>query len=506
MLSKYLILALYFGILFLIGYLSSKKIKDIKDYYVGGKKLGFWVVAFSTRATGESAWLLLGLTGLGAMVGISGYWVVLGEVLGVGIAWFLMAKRFKRLSDKYDSITIPDYLVSRFRTKSHLLRIIASTALSVFIIIYVSAQIDATGSAFESFFQWNYYTGALTGFAIVVIYIFFGGFIAVAWSDFFQGSLMFLGLIALPLVALFTLNSGVSLTQGLSEIDPSLLNIWGKGGLNALNIATILGYAFIGLGFMGSPQIFVRFMSIKNKSEIDKGRWVAVVYTLLADIAAVSIGIIGRYIFTDAGIEPEAVLGNNGQDVLTHLVQKVMPTFVVGFYIAVVLAAIMSTVDSLLVVASSAIIRDFYQQIFHPKMEVEKLTGLSRKVTLLMALAALTLALVVAITTPERTIFWFVIFGWSGIAATFCPVIILSLFWKSYTESGAIASMIVGFISVPIFKFVVPSLPGIGFYFDKIAELGPSFLLAMLAGFVVSKWKPDAELRRWVEADFDSKN
>ena len=175
MAMKLLILILYFAVLYWIGYWSSRKIRDIKDYYVGGKKLGFWVVAFSVRATGESAWLLLGLTGLGAMVGVSAFWVVFGEVLGVSLSWLLMAKRFKRLSDQYNAITIPDYLVSRFRSTTHHLRIIASVILSVFVVIYVSAQIDATGSAFEAFLDWNYFTGALTGFAIVLAYILFGG-------------------------------------------------------------------------------------------------------------------------------------------------------------------------------------------------------------------------------------------------------------------------------------------------------------------------------------------
>ena len=169
---KYIILFFYFAILFLIGFLASKRVKNTKDYYVGGKNLGYWVVAFSARATGESAWLLLGLTGLGAMVGVSAFWVVLGEVIGVSIAWFLMAEKFKILSDKYDSITIPDYLVSRFKSKNNTLRIVAATALSLFVTIYVSAQIDATGSAFESFLGWNYFIGAIVGFFIVLTYIF----------------------------------------------------------------------------------------------------------------------------------------------------------------------------------------------------------------------------------------------------------------------------------------------------------------------------------------------
>ena len=493
MITKIIILCLYFLVLILIGYFSSKQVKTLKDYYVGGKKLGFWVVAFSTRATGESAWLLLGLTGLGALVGVSAYWVVLGEVIGVSVAWFLMAKPFKRLSDQYQSITIPDYLVSRFQAKSHLLRIIASSALSVFVIIYVSAQIDATGVAFETFLNLNYFTGALIGFAIVVLYIFFGGFVAVAWSDLFQGALMFLGLVLLPIVAFFYLDSG-SVMERLNFIDPGLTNVWGEGGLTGLNLATIIGYAVIGLGFMGSPQIFVRFMSIKNEKEINKGRWVAIIYTLLTDAAAVTIGLFGRYLFTENGVDFGDTFGNNGQNVLILLVNEVMPMIIVGLYVAVVLAAIMSTIDSLLVVASSAVVRDFYQQIFNPESKQKNLTGLSRIVTLAMALFALGIAMTVANYVPGRTIFWFVIFGWSGIAATFCPVIILSLFWKNYTEKGAIASMVVGFLSVPFFKFVMPNVAGIGIYFNEIAELAPSFLLALLVGYLVSKWNPDPHL------------
>ena len=506
MITKVTIIILYFAVLFFIGVWSSRKVKDIKDYYVGGKKLGFWVVAFSTRATGESAWLLLGLTGLGAVAGVSGYWVVVGELIGVAVAWFVMARRFKGLSDKYGSITVPDYLVSRFRSTTHRLRILAALVLAVFVVIYVSAQIDATGSAFEAFLGWNYYTGALVGFSIVIAYILFGGFVAVAWSDLFQGLLMFVGLTALPLVALFFLREGEGVFTTLHAVDPGLTNIWGAGGLAGINVATMVGYACIGLGFMGSPQIFVRFMSIKDDSEILKGRWVAIFYTLLADLAAVSIGILARYFFVDSGVDPETVLGNNGQNSLILMVEEFLPLILIGTYIAIVLAAIMSTVDSLLVVASSAVVRDFYQQVRHPEIHLDKLVALSRKVTLVMALIALAVALTVAFTNPERTIFWFVIFGWSGIAASFCPVIILSLFWKRYTERAAIVTMIVGFLSVPFFKFVMPAVPGIGVYFIEIAELAPSFIMALLAGYVVSKVWPDRELEAAFVQDLESTN
>ena len=486
MITKYIILFGYFFILFLIGYFASKRIKNTEDYYVGGKKLGFWVVAFSARATGESAWLLLGLTGLGAMVGVSAFWVVLGEVIGVAISWFFMAEKFKKLTDKYNSITIPDYLVSRFKSTTHTLRIVAATALSLFVIIYVSAQIDATGTAFESFLGWNYFTGAVVGFLIVLTYIFSGGFVAVAWSDVFQGLIMLIGLVLLPIVAYFTISSDISISEELTKLDPSFLNIWGEGGFSMINLFTILGFAFIGLGFMGSPQLFIRFMSIKNISEIKKGRWVAIVFTIMTDSCAVLIGIFGRYLLTSIDANPEEILGNGAQNVLPLLVERIMPLTLIGIYIAAVLSAIMSTIDSLLVVASSAISRDFYQQIFKPNKTEKELAKISRIITLALAVFALIIAMIVAITTPERTIFWFVIFGWSGIAATFCPTIILSLFWDRFNEKGAIASMITGFLSVPLFKFGVASMDSIGIYFEKLGELGPSFFLAILVGVIVS--------------------
>lgn len=483
---KYTILFLYFAVLFLIGYFASRRVKNVKDYYVGGKDLGFWVVAFSARATGESAWLLLGLTGLGAMAGVSTFWVVAGEVLGVSVAWFLMAKKFKRLSDKYDSITIPDYLVSHFKSKTHTLRIVAATALSLFVTIYVSAQIDATGTAFESFFGWNYYIGAIVGFLIVLAYIFAGGFVAVAWSDLFQGSLMLIGLVLLPIVAFFNMPTDTSLLTELSAISPDLTNIWGKGGTSALGIMGIIGLVAIGIGFMGSPQLFVRFMSIRDENEINKGQWVAIIFTILTDSSAVLIGMYGRYLIEGIGGETLDSLGNGGQNVLPMLVELLMPLTLIGIYMAAVLSAIMSTIDSLLVVASSAVSRDFYQQIFNPNKDEQSMAKLSRIITLILALFALGIAMTVAITTPERTIFWFVIFGWSGIAATFCPTMILSLSWNGFTEKGAIASMIAGFVSVPLFKFHISNLDEIGIYFSALGELPCAFAVALTIGIAVS--------------------
>jgi SSS family transporter len=316
----------------------------------------------------------------------------------------------------------------------------------------------------------------------------FGGFVAVAWSDVFQGTVMLLGLVALPVVFMFAKDSPAEVVAGIREIDPGLLSIWGAQGFSAESVAGIIGFLMIGLGYLGSPQLYVRFMSVRDTREIDKGKWVSVMLTLLMNTSAVSIGIIGRYFFTGAADDPLVILGNGGQNVLIMLAEALLPGLLSGFYIAAVLSAIMSTIDSLLVLASSAVARDFYQKIYHPELKDEQLSLFSKKVTLGLSLGALLLALSVALLVPGRTIFWFVIFGWSGIAATFCPVIILSIFWKPYTERGAIVSMLVGFVSVPLFKFAAPALPVVGIYFAKIAELLPSFLLAVIAGMLVSRY------------------
>ena len=474
--------------------MASRRIRNISDYYVGGKKIGFWAVAFSARATGESGWLLIGLTGMGAMAGLSAYWVVLGEVLGVAVSWFLMAKRFKRRSDHYGAITIPDYLESHFKSTTNKLRAVAATILSVFVVIYVSTQIDATGIAFESMMGLDYYWGALLGFLIVLVYIFFGGFVAVVWSDLFQGLLMFFGLIVLPIIIWTQMGSDASIIQDLNSIDPKLIHPFGGNESGLMNWFTILGFSMIGLGFLGSPQVYVRFMSIKNEQEINKGRWVAILFTLLTDAAAVTIGVLGRIYFTSEGQDAEAILGVGGADVLSKVTDQFLPLSLAAIYIAIVLSAIMSTIDSLLVLASSAITRDFYQKIFRPKTDSKKLTSISRAVTVVMALVALGLSMALAYFSPERQVFWVIIFGWSGIAACFCPVIILSLFWKAYSETGAIASMLSGFLSVTILKFVVQPMEGVGPYLDKLDVLAPSFAIALFFGWIFSLLYPPKQV------------
>ena len=239
---------------------------------------------------------------------------------------------------------------------------------------------------------------------------------------------------------------------------------------------------------MGSPQIFVRFIALKDEKEIPKGATVAIVWTLLADSGAVLTRMLGRALLTGPGIDPEEILGSGAEAVLPQLVSTLLPAFLVGIFTAIVLSAIMSTVDSLLILASSAAVRDVYQKLLHPELSDAQLLDLSRKVTLMLAVIALGIALSVAWLSPTRTVFWFVIFGWSGIAATFCPTMILSLLWKGMQRQGAIAAMCTGFVCVPLFKFVAPKVPAVGPFFGTLEELIPSFFLSMVVvGIIVSK-------------------
>jgi len=413
-------------------------------------------------------------------------------LVGVGGAWIILCRRFKRLTDKYDSITVPDYLESRFKDKAHLLRLIAAGALLFFVPIYAGAQVFATGTAFHAFLGWDHYMGATLGFAVVLLYITQGGFTAVVWSDVFQGTLMVIGLVALPIVAMVHAGGLGEILEAVSAIDPHLLSLHGPGengpetgSWSTAAIFTIIGFVAIGIGFWGSPQVFVRYISMKNEGQILPGTITALTWTLLADGGAVVVGICGRALFS---LEE---LGGNSDNVLPTMALDLLPAFFAGIFIAMVLSAIMSTIDSLLIVASSAAVRDYWQKTKHPEMS-ERLMSLSRTLTIILSVVAFLIGISIMLYDKENGVFWTIIFGWSGIAATFCPTIILSLFWNGITTRGAAAAMISGFLAVPLFKFAVPPLlESLGYeviasYLVSLDVLLPAFIVGFLFGVLVS--------------------
>jgi len=422
----------YLLLLLAIGLWSSRESGDLKGYYIAGKRLPAWVVAFSSNATGESAWLLLGLTGMGYAIGVHAFWVIMGEILGVACSWILVARPFKEYTDRFDAITVPDYLTARFRDKSHVFRWITAVVVLSMVMAYVAAQLTASGKAFDSFLGTGYTAGASIGLAIVLFYTSVGGFKAVAYSDVLQGVLMLGLLVVLPFVGIAAAGGWTEMLGTLGREDPALLRPMGAFGLGAAGISSAVGFVAIGFAFLGSPQLLTRFMAARDQKQIVDGGFYAVLCMIGFDLGAVFGGMAGRALFPGLA-DPETVLPE-----MSH---ALVPAFFTGIALVVVLAAIMSTVDSLLILASSVVVRDVVQKALGSQASERRLSLLGKGVTVVIGLVAFWVAL-----ADVRAIFYFVLFAWSGIACAFTPVVLCSLFWKRTTRAGAVAGMIGGFV------------------------------------------------------------
>lgn len=422
----------YLIVLLAIGFWSSRESRNLKGYYVAGKRLPAWVIAFSSNATGESAWLLLGLTGMGYAIGVHAFWVILGEVLGVASAWIWVARPFKEYTDRFDAITVPDYLTDRFRDTSHVFRWLSAIVILSMVMAYTAAQLTASGKAFDSFLGTGYTAGVWIGLAIVLFYTTVGGFKAVAYSDFLQGVLMLGCLVTLPIVGIVAAGGWGEMLGALAATDEALLRPMGAFGLGPAGIASALGFVAIGFAFLGSPQLLTRFMAARDQKQIVDGGFWAVLCVIGFDVGAVFAGMAGRTLFPGLA-DPETVL--------PEMSAALFPAFFTGIVLVVVLAAIMSTVDSLLILASSVVVRDVFQRALGSVATERTLSMLGKGVTVVIGVAALIVALV-----EVRVIFYFVLFAWSGIACAFTPVVLCSLFWKRTTKAGAVAGMVGGFV------------------------------------------------------------
>ena len=456
------VLVVYLLILLGLGLWGSRSSGSVAGYYVAGKQLPSWVIAFSSTSTGESAWLLLGLTGMGYAVGFHALWVVLGEFLGVLIAWKYVARPFKEYTDRYDSITVPDYLESRFHDVGHVMRVISMVIIVSMVTAYTAAQLTASGKAFGAFLDTSYSTGVWIGAAVILYYTSVGGFKAVAYSDVFQGVLMLLCLAVLPVVGIAAVGGWSSLLKGLRVQDQNLLGVMGANGVSLRGFIDVAGFIAIGLAFMGSPQLLTRFIAARGQRDIVQGGRIAVFVILVFDIGAVFGGMAGRVLFPGL-IDQETIL--------PVMSSELFPALFTGIFLVVVLAAIMSTVDSLLILASSAVVRDIVQKIFNPDVSERQLSLYGRGVTVVIGAVALAAAL-----TEARAIFWFVLFAWSGLASAFTPVVLCSLFWKGTTRAGAIAGMVSGFLTAVLWVLLFKEQ-----FFD-LYEMIPGFVV----GFAVT--------------------
>ena len=459
------VLVVYLVVLLIIGYWGGKESGDVEGYYVAHKRLPAWVIAFSTNTTGESAWLILGLTGMGYLIGAHAFWVIFGEVLGVTLAWVLVARPFKEYTDRFNAITVPDYLENRFHDHTHILRILSAIIIFSMAAFYIAAQVTASGKAFESFVGISYEMGAIIGAVIILYYTTVGGFKAVAYSDLLQGVLMVGCLFVLPIVGIVAAGGWSEMMSGLNAINPTLLKPMGEHGISGMGIASALGFIAIGFAFLGSPQLLIRFISAKSTDSITNGSIISVICAIVFDIGAIFSGMAGRVLFP-ALEDPETIY--------PLMSAELFPAAFTGIFLVVVLAAIMSTADSLLILASSAVVRDVIQKVFRPAWSENTFSHWGKGVTVALGIIALALAL------PEvRVIFWFVLFAWSGLAC-FTPVVLCSLFWKGTTLAGAIAGLVAGFGTTVLWVLVFKER------FYDLYEMIPGFAMGFLATYVVS--------------------
>jgi len=458
------VLIVYLGILAALAIWSRRETHTLSGFYLAGKKLPFWVVAFSTNATGESGWLLLGLSGMGYLVGVQAYWVVVGEIAGIAASWWLISRRLKALGDETDSITVPDVLTAKFADKWHLIRLVAVLIIVVMVTTYVTAQMVATGKAFSSFLGMNYETGVIVGSIFIIGYTFVGGYKAVSYTDVVQGVLMLLGLIAVPAAAIIASGGWGEVKLSLSQQDPALLDMFAISNAPALiGIASLIA---VGLPFLGVPQLLIRYMSARDDNEIKKARIMSVVMLLVFTAGAVTTGVAGRALYPGLA---------DHETIFPVISSNLFPPVISGMLLVVVLSAIMSTVDSLLLLASSAVVRDTYQQIMGSKESDARLANIGKAFTVVIGI----IAVVLGVQEP-RVIYDFVLASWSGLGSAFGPVIIGILYYKRITWLGVLCGMSGGFIASVVWLI----------YFKDdyygLYEAIPGFIAGMVLTFGVS--------------------
>ena len=458
-------IAIYLLILLIIGYYSYRKTTNISDYMLGGRGLGPMVTALSAGASDMSGWMLMGLPGAVYLTGISSLWLGIGLTLGAYLNYRLLAPRFRVYTEvANDSLTVPDYLENRFKDKSNMLRLVSGIVILVFFVLYVSSGIVAGGKLFESTFGLTYTMGVVVTLAVVVLYTYFGGFLAVSLTDCFQGTLMFICLVMVPVVAF--MNIGVdpgTFANKVKSIDPALFDMF-----RGTSVATIIGFIAWGLGYFGQPHIIVRFMAIKSANELKSARRIGIGWMAIGLLGAVASGLIGLVYFTDHNIplsDPETVFLRLG-DILFH-------PFITGLILAAVLAAIMSTLSSQLLVCSSSITKDFYLTFFNKKASDKQQMVIGRLSVLVVAAFATFFAYL-----PNKTILNIVGQAWAGFGSAFGPVLLLSLYWKRMTKWGALSGMVIGGLTVIL--WIVSGLSG------YLYEMIPGFSLSLISVIVVS--------------------
>jgi sodium/proline symporter len=463
-------LAVYFVAMLGIGLWAWRKsTSDIDGYLLGGRKLSAPVAALSAGASDMSGWLLLGLPGAAFIAGLGAAWIAIGLFVGALLNYLIVAPRLRVHTERTgDSITIPEYFEKRFEDDSHALRVIAAVVIIIFFTLYTSSGVVAGGKLFESAFGADYALGLWLTAGVVVAYTLFGGFLAVSLTDFVQGSIMFVALVLLPVVAFANLDWQV--TGALQAANPRAFDM--LAGLTGLGIVSSLAW---GLGYFGQPHIIVRFMAVRSVRDVPAMRNIGMTWMGVALIGSLATGLIGAMYVVRTGTPLE-----DPETIFILLAGVLFHPLITGFLLAALLAAIMSTISSQLLVSSSSLTEDFYRIYLRRNAGQRELVTIGRACVLLVALVAIWLA-----SDPDNTILGLVANAWAGFGAAFGPVVILSLTWKRLTRNGALAGILVGAGTV-LFWIYAPILEGGATPSSVLYEIVPGFLFGGLAAIFVS--------------------
>ena len=468
----------YLVIMVLIGVLTVRFASgSLGDFFLGGRKMKDYVVALSAVVSGRSAWLILGLSGMAYARGASAVWAAAGYILVELFLFLFVGKRLRRYTARGGDITLPDFFESRFRDHQHILRIVSVVIIVVFMVAYVSAQLTAGGKAFSSSFGLSQLEGLLITAGIVLIYTMLGGFLAVSLTDVFQAIFMMVGLVGLPLVAIVQYGGIDRVISQLTTTDALMLDPW------AIGLGGVIGFLGIGLGSPGNPHILVRYMSVDDPAQLRRSALLGTTWNVLMAWGAVFVGLVGRAMFASKEILP----AGDTENLFTFLAASHFHPLLFGLTVAAIFAAIMSTADSQLLVASSGVVRDIYQKLIRGArgLSERRMVTLSRVMVFILILLAIGLGLV-----AKGLVFWLVLFAWAGLGASFGPAVILSLFWPRVTRWGILAGFVSG-TTVTVIWRLIPSLKAIMY------ELIPGFVVSTLFVIIVSLFTsppPDARM------------
>ena len=487
----------YLLLMIVIGVVYMKKTNNSEDYFLGGRGLNAWVAALSAQASDMSGWLLMGLPGAIYSLGTGQIWIAVGLFIGTVLNWLCISRRLRRYTiAANNSMTIPAFFENRFQDKKRILLLISSIVIVIFFLVYTASALAAGGKLFNTVFGIDYHIALAIGAGVILCYTFMGGFMAVCVTDFVQGTLMLIGLLVVPLVAYFMLPGNLTdlLNQsGAPGGAAAFLNAFENGERNYTFIEIFSQLAW-GLGYCGMPHILTRFMAVKSEKELKKSSVIAIVWDILSLSAACFIGVIGR-----AYLLPE-VLGTEGasssESVFIEMIGKLFSNdlalpFIGGIFLCGILAAIMSTADSQLLVTASAASEDLYHQFVKKDADSKEILMVARITVIIVSVLAFVIA-----WNPNSSIMGLVSNAWAGLGAAFGPVVVMSLFWRRTNLAGAVAGIVSGGLTVIIWDYI-PFVSGqtLGTYTGLYSlAVGFAVSLVMIIVFSLATKAPSKEI------------